>query len=149
PDAGEIADAVSARVAEAADVDLVDDGASPPARVGVRRALGGLGFGDGHRTATMAGPTNQCKTRTKFAKFRTSCSLRANACRRRRAAGDDLRLEEELLGGHLSALDLAGQELDRRAPDSVDGLAHGREGRVGAAHEGRVVVADDGNVGGD
>jgi len=30
PDAGEIADPVSARVAEAADVDLIDDGASPP-----------------------------------------------------------------------------------------------------------------------
>src|SRR5439155_21808748 len=73
PDAGEIADAVSARVAEAADVDLVDDGVAPPARVGVRRALDGLGFGDGHRTATMADSTNHCNTRTKFAKFRTSC----------------------------------------------------------------------------
>ena len=73
PDAGEIADAVSARVAEAADVDLVDDSATPPARIGVRRALDGLGFGDRHRIATIAEPTNHCKTRTKFAKFRTFC----------------------------------------------------------------------------
>ena len=48
PHAGEIADAVAVRVAEAPDVDLVDDGVAPPPGVGRRRGLGRspvVGFG--------------------------------------------------------------------------------------------------------
>ena len=42
--------------------------------------------------------------------------------------------------------DLADQQVDRRAAHRLDGLAHGGQRRLGAAHEGGVVVADDRDV---
>jgi hypothetical protein len=69
-----------------------------------------------------------------------------DACCGRRAAGDDLRLEEQLVGGDRRTLDLSHQQLDRGSPDCLDRLANRCQRRVSAAHEGGVVVPDDRDV---
>ena len=70
--------------------------------------------------------------------------LRARSCG---AAGDDLRLEEQLVGGDRRALDLPRQHLDGGPANGLDRLADRRQRRVRAAHERGVVISDHRDVG--